>query len=394
MLEFPKLSETFIVDELLALEARGAAPAILVRDRVVEDVSNPRASTLASRATFLRERPHRRRAAARVAIRHPIRLARCLWVAFRSLSRWSFQNLWFGLLVASEVGEQRLGYLHAHFAHDAAEMAYFASTLTGTPYGVTAHAVDIYLGRFLCRKLAQARVLVTVCRYNVDQIRERCPRLRADEFLIKYAGVDTARFRLRAPRPLRPGRVVVAVGRLTPKKGFDLLIRAAAALVAEGVDLTVRIVGGGDREGELRSLIDELGVGGVVRLSGPCAPDQLEELLYEADVLAAPCTVTPWGDRDSMPVVIKEAMAMELPVVATNDFGIPELVHADAGLLFARDDVGDLARSLRTVLQLPPDERARMGRAGRAIIESRFEEGMGAAVLLEAIEGVLGAHAA
>ena len=124
---------------------------------------------------------------------------------------------------------------------------------------------------------------------------------------------------------------------------------------------------------------------------GDRAPSEVMELLEKADVLAAPCTIAPWGDRDSMPVVLKEAMAMELPVVATADFGIPELIYPDAGILVPRDDFLALAGALREILSMPPEERQEMGRAGRRMIEARFRESTGVEVLIGEFRRVLGA---
>ena len=256
-----------------------------------------------------------------------------------------------------------------------------ASRLTGIPFGITVHAVDIYVGRFLCRKLRDAALLVTVCNYNVRQLQERCPDLDTGRLVIKYAGVDAERFRLAAPRPLRPGREILAVGRLTEKKGFPILVRAVALLREQGHGVHCRIVGDGGGRRELEALIAELGLQSVVELVGRCMPDELVRLLAEVDVLAAPSTIAPWGDRDSMPVVVKEAMAMELPVVATDDFGFPELVTPEAGLLVPRDDAVALAAALAKVLELDPAQRAAMGRAGRAIVEERFRERDGARLL-------------
>lgn len=373
---FPKLSETFVVEELLALRARGVHPDIVARERYDEPVSNPHAEELMDRACWLRDGDVVRQvlAVARVSARHPLRVARCIGVAIGTASRWTLVNLWFGLVLADLVRRRELDYLHAHFADDAAELAYFASSVTGVPFGVTAHGVDIYVNRFLCRKLRAAALVVTVCEYNARQLVERCPALERRDIVLKYAGIDPRRFA--APESVdRPGvPTVVAVGRLVPKKGFDLLVRAVGELHGRGMPLRCVIVGSGPEEERLRRLAHACGVADVVDFAGPLPPGRVAEVLATADVLAAPCTIAPTGDRDSMPVVIKEAMAMGVPVVATDDFGIPELVTPDAGHLVRRDDPSALAAGLAEVLDLRPEQRAAMGRAGREVIRSRFDE--------------------
>ncbi|MGQ0831573.1 MAG: glycosyltransferase [Microthrixaceae bacterium] len=386
--QFPKLSETFVVEELRALEQLGVDPLIFARDRPHgEPVTEP-ARALLSRSVWLSQRGLLSQvgAAGATISRHPLRSAHLLGVFARARSRRALLNLWFGLILATEVRRRRLRYLHAHFADTAAELAFAAARIEGIDFGVTAHAADIYLGRFLCRKLDAAALRVTVCEYNVAQIRERCGEV--GPILVKYAGVDADEFRLSAPRPPRPGRRVVAVGRLTWKKGFDVLLRSIALLRDEGREVVCVIAGDGEADAWLRQIRSDLGLDDVVQMPGAVTPDEVKTLLAEADVLAAPCTLTAYGDRDSMPVIVKEAMAMELPVVATDAFGIPEMVTPDSGVLVAPDDPVALAGALCAVLDLSPERRAAMGRAGRAVVEERFREIDGATALRAAFAGL------
>lgn len=390
---FPKLSETFVIEELLALDRLGIQPLVLARERPEGEAHNARAEPLLDRTVWLADTsPADARRAVVQALRHPLRLLQCLLVVVPTCSRMALRNLYYGLLLAAEVERRGVRYLHAHMAGNAAEMAYVASRISGVPWGMTIHAVEIYIGRYLCRKLRSAALRVTVCDYNIGQLRQRCPEVGEGDYVIKYAGLDASEFALTEPRPLRPARDILAVGRLTPKKGFDQLIEAVAALVAEGRDVRCRIVGEGGPKvrASLEHLIADLGLDGIVTLVGALAPREIRALMVEADLVAAPCTIAPWGDRDSMPVVIKEAMAMELPVVASNDFGIPEMVVDGSGVLFPRDDVPAFTDALRTVLDMPPEDRAAMGARGRQVVVDRFDEAVGARVLASAFAGVLG----
>lgn len=391
VLDFPKLSETFIVDELLALDNLGVRPLIFARQKPSEGVSNRRAQPLLARATWLSDRSRlaQLRAVLVMTARHPARMVQCLVIAVRTKSRWPLLNLWYSCTLAELVQQHGVQFLHAHFAGDAGELAYFASRLTGAHYGLTVHATDIYWNRFLCPKLREADLLVTVCQYNIGQMVERCPDVTPDSIRIKYAGVDAEHFQLPRPRPLRPGRQVIAVGRLHTKKGFDQLITAMATLRDEGRDIECTIVGEGEEEPKLRALIAQHALEGVVHLAGARRPDEILELLVDADVLAAPCTLAASGNRDSMPVVIKEAMAMELPVVATDDFGIPEMVTPEVGVLVPRDDPAALAVALADVLARSPEERAEMGRAGRARVLAHFHEPALVPALADAFDTVM-----
>lgn len=390
---FPKLSETFVVEELTALDELGLHPTIIARDRPAEDRQNDRAAPFLHRTTWLSPTPRHHQAAivARTVLRHPWRALACAQLALSTRSVQVVRNLWYACLLAHEADRQQLTYLHAHFADTAGDLVFFGARLAGIPYGITVHAVDIYLGHLLCQKLRDASLWVTVCRYNLDQLAARCPDLDLGAALVKYAGVDVDRFRLDGPRPRRRAEQIVAVGRLTPKKGFDQLVEAVARLRAEGFDrLRCTIVGEGRSRPQLESLIDRYDLRDVVRLVGELTPAEVRAELLAADLLVSPCTIAPTGNRDSMPVVIKEAMAMELPVVATDDFGIPEMVAADAGRLFRRDDVDDLTAALRSVITASPDERAEMGRAGRRSVIERFDERVGTIALAARLRAVMG----
>lgn len=382
--QFPKLSETFVVEELRALGQLGVEPLIFARDRPAGEPATDRADPFVARTTWLRHRRFIGQLGAVTAsvARHPVRSATLVPVFAAARSRGALVNLWFGLVLASEVRRTGVRYLHAHFADTAAELAFVASRLEDIPFGVTVHAADLYLGRFLCRKLEAAALRVTVCEYNVRQIADHCGDV--GPILVKFAGVDTDEFRLDAPRPAGPGRHVVAVGRLTWKKGFDVLLRAIALLRDDGVEVTCVLAGEGESGPGLRQLRADLGLEQLVEMPGAVSPAEVKQLLADADVLAVPCTLTTHGDRDSMPVIVKEAMAMELPVVASDDFGIPEMVTPDSGVLVPRDDPRALADALIRVLALPPEGRAAMGRAGREVATTRFREIDGARALAAA----------
>lgn len=392
--KFPKLSETFVVEELLALERRGLLPVVIACERPDEQRFHPGVPSLTGRTVWIGElsRSSRLAACAATVARHPWRFISCARSALRSPGRVSLANLGRSLVVARIAEQRGIRYLHAHFADVAGEIACSAARLAGVRFGVTIHGADIYVRpRTLRLVVGSASLRVTVCEYNVTEIVRRCPGTSRSDFLIKYAGVDTKRVRLPSSRPKRPGRQIVAVGRLVPKKGFGVLLQAISLLALTfPTQVSCVIVGSGPEEAELRSVASRLGIAGQVDFLGDRSPGEVLELMAAADVLAAPCTISAWGDRDSMPVVLKEAMALELPVVASDDFGIPELVTAATGLLVPRDDPEALAAALAQVLRMPAEQRAAMGQAGRAVVEERFCEDAGAELLVRAFYDLLG----
>jgi colanic acid/amylovoran biosynthesis glycosyltransferase len=332
---FPVLTETFVVNELRALAAAGHEVRVEALER--GDGEPPI-------ATRYRERGSLRDLLWLVA-RHPLR---CLAdLARRPALR---RQEWVRPLRDLAPVARRLApgeHLHAHFAAGAALDAMRLAALTGATYSVTAHAWDIWLApRNLRVKLERAAFATTGCEYNARHLREVAPRARIEVIVM---GVDGEQFARR--RPLPGGRTVLGIGRLVAKKGFGDLARAARGLEAD-----VRVVG----DGPLRDALDG------VRLLGALAPEAVRAELERADVLAMPCVVAPDGDRDSMPVVVKEAMAMELMVVATDTVGLPECVRAPWGRLVAPGDPDALRAALEEVLALPLEERAAAGKAGRA----------------------------
>jgi colanic acid/amylovoran biosynthesis glycosyltransferase len=351
--QWPELSETFVVNELQALRRMGHSVRVQAARRAAN--ANPEAPAdvdveLLDRAArpwrdLLWLAAHRPLACARDLVRRR-RWRREEWVRpLRALAAPARQVL--------EHGDE---HLHAHFAAGAALDALRLAQLTGRPYSVTAHAYDIFAQpRNLRAKLEGAALVFTGCDYNVVHLRALAPRAAVHEVVM---GVDAGAFR--RTRPLPGGRCVLAVARLVEKKGLEVLVDAAASLG----DVRVLVIGDGPLRPALERRIAQTGA--AVTLLGNRAPAQVVEAMQDADVLAMPCVVAADGDRDSMPVVVKEAMAMELLVVASDEVGLPECVMAPWGFLAPPGDAPALAAALQAALALDPSERAAAGAAARA----------------------------
>jgi len=357
--QWPELSETFVVNELQALRRMGHSVAVQAARRAQHP--NPEAPEDVALRVFSRDgRARQLLDLGWLAARHPLACLRDLG----RRSRWRAEE-WVRPLralapVARRVERDGIEHLHAHFAAGAALDALRLAALTGRPFSVTAHAYDIFMTpRNLRTKLEAANAVFTGCDYNVEYLRRAAPAAHVHKVVM---GVDAEAFARRAPLP--GGRTVLAVGRLIEKKGFDVLVDAAASL---GPGIRVRIVGDGPLRGELESRIRASGA--PVELLGSLPPAQVRLALEEADVLAMPCIVARDGDRDSMPVVVKEAMAMELLVVASDEVGLPECVLAPWGFLAAPGDSAALADALRAALALGPAQRRRAGEQARAWVK-------------------------
>jgi colanic acid/amylovoran biosynthesis glycosyltransferase len=357
---FPELSETFILNEVTALAAEGVDVRVEAARR--SERPNPEAGD-APVAVYWDEagsREENLRALAWLAARHPLRVLGDVAGRLRWRTDEPVRPLRRLAPVAKRVA-QTSDHVHVHFAAGAALDAMRVSLLSGVPYSVTTHAFDIFQHpRNLEEKLERARFHVAVCNYNAEFLRHRVPRATAGLHKV-VMGVDPQRFERTTPYP--GGRNVLAVGRLIEKKGFGYLVEAAKSLP----DVHVRIAGGGPLRGELAR-----GAPPNVELLGALPPHEIRARLEEADLLALPCVVASDGDRDSMPVVVKEALAMEVPVVGSDEVGMPEMVHADWGRLVPPRDAGALAEAIRELLALPAQQRAEMGKRGREFVVRNF----------------------
>jgi glycosyltransferase involved in cell wall biosynthesis len=360
--EFPVASETFVGAEAEAL-ARLGHPVEVVASRRPE---RPAAGAPGVPVHYLEDDSLAARvlAAAALTLRHPRAVAR----DWRARRRWRAGERVAPLARIAPAARRGHGVAHAHFAAEAALGAMRTARVTGRPWSLTAHAYDIYdEPRNLAEKVRSAALVTSGCDYTVRDLRAVAGPAHAERVVRVVMGVDPERFTRSTPHPA--ARRVLAVGRLVEKKGFVHLVRAAAEpALADAVE-RVTIVGEGPLREELEREVAALRLEGVVELAGRREHGEVRELLESAAVVAVPCVVAASGDRDSMPVIAKEALAMEVPVVASDEVGLPELIRPEFGRLVPPGDAPALAAALSELLALAPQERAAMGLAGRLHVE-------------------------
>jgi len=372
--KYPRLSETFILNELLELERQGVALRIFSLREPNDGIFHRDVERVRAEVTYIRWRRvlAMARAHVRVFRRSSARYVEALRSALRRRRFVSVQHFLKAAVIADHVQREGVRHIHAHFASTGASVALDVHRLTGVPYSFTAHAKDIYRNDLdldhLRVKLEQARFAVTVSDYNQRHL----ARLGGRRVVRIYNGLDLHRFVPNGGAPDEPP-LVLAVGRLVEKKGFDVLIRACELLRADGVRFHCRIVGKGELARDLQALISALGLEQHVELAGPLPREKLLELFPRASVLAAPCVVGSDGNRDGLPTVLTEAMALKVPVVATAVTGIPELVEdGRTGLIVRERDPVALAAAIRRLIEEPETAR-RLAEAGRARVERDFD---------------------
>jgi glycosyltransferase involved in cell wall biosynthesis len=370
---FPRLSETFILREVLALEAAGVNVLVDALLPPEDGPTHPELAGVQARVRYLPRHPRLRHGAVLgvhlgVAARHPVRWAA---LALRSRRDGTWRRFVQAGLVASRIRRDGAGHVHAHFATAASEVATMAARLAGVTCSVTAHAKDIYHrdnAPLLARRLAGADTVVTVSGHNVEHLNRvlavggRVPDVRhiANGVPLGSVADPTASLTL------------LCVARLVPKKGVDLLMEAAALLLERHPQLAVDIIGDGPLRDELAAQIDRLGLVGRVRLLGVATTTEVLAAMATARAVVLPCRIDADGDRDGMPTVLVEALARGIPVVSTDIVGIRELVKdGETGLLVEPEDVPGLAAALDRLL-VDPLLAARLGDAGRRLVGEQF----------------------
>jgi len=386
---YPRFSETFIVTEILAREAAGENLTIFSLRPPVDPRFHPELARVGAPVTYI-DRPAKpttlwlalRDAAGSTPVLAD-GIARCLPDLLAADVDDSVQ----AVLLARAALDAGVTHLHAHFASMATTIARLASLLSGIPYSFTAHAKDLFHvsvdPRDLAVKLRDAHHTVTVTDFNLVYLARMHPA-GVDRLHLVRNGLELRRFvarparrRTTASEPLR----IVAVGRLVEKKGFALLVEAAARLREQGIAATVTIVGDGELRTELAAQITRLDLAAHVHLAGSLPQNEVSAVVAEADVFVAPCVVGADGNADGLPTVILEAMALGVPCIASDVTGIPEVVRdGETGLLVRSGSVDELLQALVQVAKPSFDAGAITAKA-RQFVEAEFDSTLQAARL-------------
>ena|SRR5271165_4649231 len=389
MKRYPRLSETFIVNEIRAMERLGTR---LQMFSLLAPEPPPHHPMVAEVAAPLHSLPVRLLPKLAILVRAhvasiaaaPGAYAIAAWCAcFWSVAGLSPLSVWRQFIRAGFVAAccRRAGvrHIHAHFANDPAQVAHFASLMSGIPFSVTAHAKDIYLTpKRVIRWRAAAAIFVATCTdYNARHLRSLLSSKDCSKIRLVYHGIDLSAFASERKQcedtsPESPS-MVLSVGRLVPKKGHDDLIAACAVLRDAGHHFRCIIVGSGPQQRDLEALIDHHALGNVVTLAGSMTHAELIALYRRADLFALAPRIAENGDRDGIPNVIAEAMASGVPVVCTKVSGIPELVRDQlTGILVAPNDPTALAAAIGWLMS-DPGRAARLARTARALVEKEFD---------------------
>lgn len=374
MSRFPKLTETFVLEEMRAVERAGVRVLLhpLLRERA--GIQHPAAAAWTARARYVPFVSWAVVGSNLWFLRHrPGRFLRA--VAGALAGTWGSLNFTIGALgilpkvvhAARLMEEDGVDHVHCHFANHPAVAGFVVHRLTGIPFSFTAHGSDLHKDRhMLPQKVDEAAFVVTISADNRALIAAECGPVAEGKVHVIRCGVDTAAF-TSGEDGASTGRLrVVCIGRMEEVKGQRHLLDACALAVASGLDLDCDLVGDGPDRRALQTHAATAGLGDRVHFRGPLPMPEVLRALRRADVLVLPSVPTRSGKREGIPVVLMEAMSCERPVVASRLSGIPELVDDGVnGFLVEPGDVEGIATALKR-LAADPSLRERMGAAGRA----------------------------
>jgi colanic acid/amylovoran biosynthesis glycosyltransferase len=367
--EYPKVSHTFIRNEILEIERLGVRVVrVAVRGWVeaVVDEADVEEKTK-SRYLLGHSIGFYGKAVLAALARNPLGLFRALVEAV-ALSRRSNRSLVYHLVYLLEacvltnlVREQGIPHIHVHFATNCAEVALLAKVICGVTYSLTVHGSgewDRPESLALDKKIRNAAFVRAISSLTRGQLMRWSSPEDWDRITVIRCGVDR-RF-LAAPIETGAQSGLVLVGRIDKHKGHLTLLEALAALRRSGTEINVTFAGDGDMRQFVEARIRQLGLSDLVTVTGWVSNQRVAELIRSSVGVVLP------SFAEGVPMVLIEAMAVGRPVIATFVGGVPELVDASCGWLVPVGDAEQLAEALRSCVSLGPEERRHMGEAGRA----------------------------
>jgi glycosyltransferase involved in cell wall biosynthesis len=356
--KFPRLSETFVLGEVLAQEDHGTEVHVFSRRSPDDEPRHPELERLRATVEVLPSTriidPWRELFSASEGSQELLENVRGTLESLRNFGLQRLPSLMAeALYLRRRCAELDIGHLHVHFATEAAITALLLQGLGGPTYSVTAHAKDIYRStvdlRVLEKIVGESEFVVTVCDANIRFLTERLGRIAETKVRRLYNGIDVAGF-AETPGEVVPGRIL-SVGRMVEKKGFDVLVDALARLHSRAVAFTAVLAGDGDERETIENDVRRRGLERLVELPGPLDQGRVRELLATSEVFCLPCVIGKDGNRDALPTVLLEAQAAGVPIVSTPVTGIPEILDGGAaGALVPCHDPAATAAALESLL--------------------------------------------
>lgn len=389
---YPRISETFISNEILLLEKLGTKLHLFSMRHPRENFCHPSVEEITAEVTYLptdfvEEFPRLLEASKSFAKLRPKSFEKTLDHAGELFSKKGNTATLKHFLQACFLAETvirkdiNIVHLHGHFAHSPTSVTLFASMLLEMPFSFTAHAKDIYTSSkdSLRAKMRKASFIATCTGYNKVYLED----LRGDidcPIHTIYHGINLDVFN-QAENINNENKVeekstpynILTVARLTEKKGLPTLFRALKILKDDGLDFIYTLIGDGDDRDVILAYLDELGIRENVNWLGVKTHVEVIDELKKADVFALSSQIAENGDRDGVPNVLVESLAMQVPTISTNVSAIPELIHhLETGYLVEAKDEVNLAKGIKALLT-DKDLKQTVQENGRAFVEEHFD---------------------
>lgn len=354
---YPRLSETFIVNEIQELKRQGTEVTILAQNDSGEEIVHEKVKALPVPIFYL---PSLSSLSLKsCSIRHLERYsgkANDLGLdRLQGALSWRNYVTWIQMAMAAPlIKSLGINHIHAHFATWAAAAASFLSDFTGIPFSFTAHAKDIYHEsvdrKALAEKIEKAEFVITVSDFNRQYLEELLRNEgRSGRVIRLYNGIDLDEFRPSGKE--KEANLLVGVGRLIQKKGFEYLIKACKVLSEKGRTFQCIIIGEGEERNALEKMVIHFSLGEKVTFLGAQPQSEVKRILQKASLFVLPCIIGDDGNRDGLPTVLLEAAALEVPIISTKVTGIPEIIsHGQSGFLVEEKNPAALAEAIESLL--------------------------------------------
>ena len=391
---YPRLSETFIAQEIHALEQAGVDVIIYSLRHPTDTVTHPIHRKIGAKVHYLPEYLYqhpKRVLVALVRLLFDGRFYKVFFLFLKDLMRDFTPNRVrrFGqaLVLAREIAPDR-EWLYVHFLHTPASVGRYASILTGLPWSCSAHAKDVWTTAKwdIQEKLHELEWLVTCTKSNADYLQSLSSQ--KEKVSLLYHGLDFNQLpepgKFKEPRGGCGQNTIqlISVGRAVSKKGYDVLLKALSQL-PDGLNWRLVHIGGGELLDSLVSQASALGIDDKVQWIGPQSFDQVLLQYRQSDVFVLASRIDSDGDRDGIPNVLMEAMSQGLPCIATDISGIPELIEDQInGVLVAPENVSALEQAVSELI-LSPEKREKLGKQGYKTVTNRFSMDMSVGQLIE-----------
>lgn len=378
--QYPAYSHTFILREVLQLRQFGVeivTASINLPDRPFDKLTDIERNE-AEQTFYIKQQGMVQAVSAliKTLVLNPVGLLRGVKHAIK-LGGWNIKRVLYhffylieALLLGQWMQKQNVRHLHVHFATPAASVGLLVKTVFGYSFSFTVHGPDEFYdasGYNLPEKILAADFIFCISHYARSQVMKLSPVSAWSKFDVCRLGVDTQRFIPAVKSQANASCQLLCVGRLTSAKGQAILLEAVAQLKQQGTAVNLTLVGTGADEQSLKHHAETLGITTQVTFTGAVDQDHILDYYHAADVFVLP------SFAEGLPVVLMEAMAMEIPCITTMITGVPELIeNGQNGLLVPASDSDGLTQAIKQLAENPV-LRQQLGKAGRLKVLSDYD---------------------